>query len=64
LLPLLRLKLAQADAVALTPHRGVSTMGKQEDADPAGAGSALQSGSKLPHSRAPAAHLIGRLFSW
>jgi len=23
-----------------------------------------QSGSKLPHSRAPAAHLIWRLFSW
>jgi enolase len=31
--------------MALTPRRGVSTVGKQENADPAGAGSALQSAS-------------------
>jgi hypothetical protein len=37
--------------VALTPPCGVSTVGKQQNADPAGAGSALQSGSKLPHSK-------------
>ncbi|MGA2609731.1 MAG: hypothetical protein ABSH01_20005 [Terriglobia bacterium] len=33
--PLLRLELARGDAVALTPQGGVSTMGKQENADPA-----------------------------
>ena len=40
--PFLRLEIARDGAVALTLHRGVSTMGKQENADPAMAGSALQ----------------------
>jgi hypothetical protein len=33
LLPLLRLELARADAIALTPQGGVSMMEKQENAD-------------------------------
>ena len=44
LLPLLHLELARGAALALTPHRGVSTIEEQENADLAGAGSALQSG--------------------
>jgi hypothetical protein len=35
LVQLLWIELGRAAAVALTPHRGVSTMGIQENADPA-----------------------------
>jgi hypothetical protein len=37
--------------VTLTPHGGVSTIGKQENADAAGAGSALQGGYKAAARR-------------